>query len=67
MKSNWNTSASSVNSGDHLSSLIQDILDFSRLDAGRLELEEIAFDPRALIESAIAMLSGQARTKATHA
>jgi signal transduction histidine kinase/CheY-like chemotaxis protein/HPt (histidine-containing phosphotransfer) domain-containing protein len=50
-------------SGEHLSSLIQDILDFSRLDAGRLELEEIAFDPRSPIEAAIAMLSGQARTK----
>ena len=52
-----------IESGDHLSSLIQDILDFSRLDAGRLELEEIAFDPRALIQGTIEMLGGQARAK----
>lgn len=50
-------------SSDHLSLLIQDILDFSRLDAGRLELEEIAFDPRALIESTIAMMGGLAQAK----
>jgi signal transduction histidine kinase/ActR/RegA family two-component response regulator len=49
--------------GDHLLSLIQDILDLSRLDAGRLVLEEIAFDPGALVRSAIEMLSGQARAK----
>jgi len=30
-------------SSDHLSSLMQNILDFSRLDMGRLDLEEIAF------------------------
>jgi CheY-like chemotaxis protein/HPt (histidine-containing phosphotransfer) domain-containing protein len=50
-------------SSDHLSSLIQNILDFSRLDSGRLELDEIAFDPRALIEGTIAMLSGEAEAK----
>jgi signal transduction histidine kinase/DNA-binding NarL/FixJ family response regulator len=50
-------------SSDHLSSLIQDILDFSRLDSGRLELEEIAFDPRALLQGTTAMLAGQAQAK----
>ena len=50
-------------SSDHLASLIQDILDFSRLDGGRLELEEATFDPRALVQSTIAMLDGQARAK----
>jgi signal transduction histidine kinase/DNA-binding response OmpR family regulator len=50
-------------SSDHLASLIQDILDFSRLDGGRLELEEVAFEPRALLRSTIAMLDGQARAR----
>jgi CheY-like chemotaxis protein len=50
-------------SSDHLSSLIQNILDFSNLDSGRLELEEIAFDPRALLRGTTAMLNGQAHAK----
>ena len=50
-------------SSDHLASLIQNILDFSRLDGGRLELEAVAFDPRAQIQGTIAMLDGQARAK----
>ena len=50
-------------SGEHLSTLVQDILDFSRLDAGRLDLEDIAFDPRALIEGTIGMMAGQAHAK----
>jgi signal transduction histidine kinase/CheY-like chemotaxis protein/HPt (histidine-containing phosphotransfer) domain-containing protein len=50
-------------SSEHLSTLIQDILDFTRLDAGRLELEVTAFDPRTLIQGAIAMLGGQALAK----
>jgi signal transduction histidine kinase/ActR/RegA family two-component response regulator len=49
--------------GNHLLLLIQDILDLSRLDAGRLDLEEIAFDPGALIQNTIEMLGGQARAK----
>ena len=50
-------------SSDHLSSLVQNILDFSRLDAGRLELEEIPFDPRDLVLGTIAMLGGEARAR----
>jgi hypothetical protein len=50
-------------SSDHLASLIQDILDFSRLDGGRLELEAVPFDPRALILGTVGMLGGQARAR----
>ncbi len=50
-------------SSDHLSTLIQDILDFSRLDAGKLDLEEIVFDPRALIQSTMSILGGEAHAK----
>jgi signal transduction histidine kinase/HPt (histidine-containing phosphotransfer) domain-containing protein/ActR/RegA family two-component response regulator len=50
-------------SSDHLSSLLEDILDFSRLDAERLDLEEIVFDPRTVIQGTLAMLRGQAEAK----
>ena len=50
-------------SSEHLASLLQDILDFTRLDGGRLELETYAFDPRSLILGVITMLDGQARAK----
>jgi signal transduction histidine kinase/CheY-like chemotaxis protein len=50
-------------SSAHLASLIQNILDFSRLDTGLLELDDIAFDPGALIDGTTAMLSGQAHAK----
>ena len=43
-------SASSRNPGTRCSRLVNDVLDFSRLDADRLVLEETAFDIRALLE-----------------
>ena len=36
-------------SGDHLLHLINDILDFTRLDASCMELEEVPFDLRTTI------------------
>ena len=53
-------------SGDHLLELINDILDFSRLEADRLQLEDVDFDPMALIERVIGMLLVQAGTKGLH-
>jgi signal transduction histidine kinase/CheY-like chemotaxis protein/HPt (histidine-containing phosphotransfer) domain-containing protein len=50
-------------SGDHLLQLINDILDFSRLDAACLELEEVAFELRAIIAGAVNMLAAQADAK----
>jgi signal transduction histidine kinase/DNA-binding NarL/FixJ family response regulator len=53
-------------SGDHLLELVNDILDFSRLDAQRVELEEVDFDPRALIQTVIGMFLSQAAAKGLH-
>ena len=36
--------------GDQLLALINDILDFSKIEAGHLEIEEIDFNLRALVE-----------------
>jgi signal transduction histidine kinase len=47
-------------SGSHLLSLINDILDIARTDAGRGELQEEVFDPARQVTDTIAMMSGQA-------
>jgi signal transduction histidine kinase len=47
-------------SGDHLLGLINDILDFSRLEAERVQLEEVDFNPKALVEGIIGMFLTQA-------
>jgi len=39
-----------LKSGKSLLHVINDILDFSKIEAGKLELEEIDFDPRAVLE-----------------
>jgi CheY-like chemotaxis protein len=53
-------------SGDHLLELINGILDFSRLEAQRVELEEVALDPRALIQGVADMFLIQAGGKGLH-
>ncbi len=50
-------------SGESLLSLIDEILDFSRLEAGRLELAIAPLNLRALAEEAIAILGPRAREK----
>ena len=52
-----------LQSGEHLLQLVNDILDFSRLQVGRLELEETAFDVRSVVRSAIELLMSEARRK----
>jgi len=51
------------NSGEALMSMIDDILDFSKLEAGKLEIEEIAFEPRSILDDVIDLLAGLAQTK----
>lgn len=50
-------------SGDHLLMLINDILDYSRLEASRMDLEAIAFDPTDLVDGIVGMLGHQAAAK----
>ncbi len=51
------------NSSRALIELINDILDFSKMEAGKLDLEEIEFDLRKLIEEVIELLARQAQQK----
>jgi len=50
-------------SGRSLLALVNDILEISKLEAGKVVLESIAFDLRAELEDSIELLAPQARTK----
>lgn len=52
-----------VKSGQHLLSLINDVLDMSRIEAGRLELMESQFDIRQAVDHAVDMVSVTAQGK----
>lgn len=43
--------------------VINDILDYSKLEAGAVEMEARAFDPRALAQATAAMVEGQCEVK----
>ena len=50
-------------SGQSLVALLNDILDFSKIEAGRLELEQVPFSPRQLVEQVYELLGEAARAK----
>lgn len=51
------------NSSESLLTIINDILDYSKIDAGKLELESRRFDLRELVEGALELLSLSASEK----
>jgi diguanylate cyclase (GGDEF)-like protein len=51
------------NSSHQLIELINDILDFSKIEAGKLQLDEVDFDLRKLVEEVIELLGKQAQQK----
>lgn len=52
-----------LKSGQHLQEVVNNILDFSKIDAGKLQIERLAFSPRRLLESVSDMLWDKARSK----
>lgn len=52
-----------VTSGKVLLSVLNDVLDMSKIEAGHVVLEEIAFDPQQLIEETVMLFSEAVRSK----
>jgi two-component system, sensor histidine kinase and response regulator len=51
------------NSGEALLTIINDILDFSKVEAGKLEIEDIEFNLRTIVDDVVDLLAGPAQTK----
>ncbi len=49
--------------GRTLLALVNDILDLSKIEAGRLDLEEVDFDPRLVLEQSVGLVAGRARSQ----
>jgi signal transduction histidine kinase/DNA-binding response OmpR family regulator len=55
--------STAANSADALLGVINDILDFSKIESGKLDLEAVDFDLRALIEDVVELLAPRAHDK----
>ena len=51
------------NAGEALLVLIEDILDLSKLEAGKLQIEAVGFDPWAVVEQTLDLVATQAKKK----
>lgn len=49
--------------GEHLMMIVNDILDISRIESGKIDIEILPVSPRATIEEVITMLKAKARAK----
>jgi len=52
-----------LSSGEVLLEILNDILDLSRIEAGKLEIEQIEFDLPAVVDSVVGLMNGRAREK----
>ncbi len=52
-----------LGSGENLLQIVNDLLDLSKIEAGRLEIEAEPFDVREVVESALVMLGNRAQEK----
>ncbi|HEY2661608.1 MAG TPA: ATP-binding protein [Caulobacteraceae bacterium] len=52
-----------MNASQALLGVVNDVLDFSKLEAGAIELDHHPFDPKEIAESTVALLAGQAATR----
>ncbi|MCX8099881.1 MAG: response regulator [Geminicoccaceae bacterium] len=52
-----------LDSGEALLTLVNDVLDLSRIDAGRLELAPVEVAPRPFVERVVALVAPRARQK----
>ncbi len=57
------TAQTVLDSGESLMAILNDILDHSKLEAGRLDLESVDFDLHRLVRGAIDLMSGRASEK----
>lgn len=55
--------ASAQASANHLLTIVNDILDLSKLEAGRLEIEASAFSAQGLVEAVVSLLGPQAHAR----
>lgn len=50
-------------SGEVLLSLMDDVLDMTKLEVGRLQLDPVPFEPRALLDGVVRLMRGRAEEK----